>query len=176
MTDKDRASASGTGLSPEVEPFGLAGFAASIPDATWTFEFLAAAGSRVLRSRFMGINCGWADRDVPDDDVMWWDSDNNIWRRSGDIPWGRNNPDRTYSLSSYAPCRSFAAFKRHLRRHPELNGRRVVLVSRFIGRDVVALPAQRIEARTATTGTGVVHESLVANGDAPNPSQHTPAP
>lgn len=33
---------------------------------------------------------------------------------------------------------------------------------------------QRIEAQRATTGTGVVHESLVANGDAPEPSQHTP--
>lgn len=105
----------------------------------WHFEFGAAPGARILRSRFIGIKAGWSDPKIDFDDMMWWDNDNRIWRKSSDVAWGKNNPNRTYALSSSAPCRSFAAFKRHLRKHrSELQGMRVVLVSRFVGCDIIA--------------------------------------
>jgi hypothetical protein len=40
--------------------------------------------------------------------------------------------------SSHAPCKSYRAFLRHIRKHPELKGREVILVSRFIDYDIIA--------------------------------------
>lgn len=107
----------------------------------WQFEFQAEAGRRVLRSRFIGIEAGWSDPETPCADVMWWDHDNRRWISDSAFPWGKDNPERSFASSSCAPCRSFAAFKRHLRKHQhELGNRRVRLVSRFVGHDVIAIP------------------------------------
>lgn len=38
------------------------------------------------------------------------------------------------------PIRTLRAFKRFLRKHPELKGRRVTLVSRYVGCDIEAVP------------------------------------
>lgn len=105
----------------------------------WQFTFEAPAGERVLSGGFIGINCGWGDPNMPADETMWWDSTNRRWIADRDFPWGKNNPERTFNASSSAPCRSFKAFRRHLRKHADkLAGKRVVLVSRFIGHDIVA--------------------------------------
>jgi hypothetical protein len=107
----------------------------------WRFEFQAPVGKRVLRSRFIGIEAGWSDPETPCADVMWWDYGNRRWISDSVFPWGKGNPERAFSSSSNAPCRSFAAFKRHLRKHgQELRSRRVRLVSRFVGHDIVATP------------------------------------
>jgi hypothetical protein len=98
----------------------------------WAFEFEAPVGARVLGSRFIGIT-------VEGDDCPWWDCDNRRWRADDEIAWGKGNPDRDYTLSSHAPCRSFKAFKRHLRRHGhKLAGHKVRLVCRFVDHDILA--------------------------------------
>lgn len=41
--------------------------------------------------------------------------------------------------STHAPCRTFKAFKRHLRKHPELSASdKVVLVNRYVGYNIFA--------------------------------------
>lgn len=97
----------------------------------WNFEFDAPVGTRIKRSRFCGITVA--------EPGVWWDKTNRRWRDDSEIAWGKNNPERDYDLSSHAPCRSFKAFQRHLRKHSEkLAGRKVRLVSRFADHDVVA--------------------------------------
>lgn len=83
-----------------------------------TFE--APRGQRLLRRYFMGITTF---------DGLWWCFETKRWvddvrKASG-------------SASSHAPCKSYRAFLRHIRKHPELKGREVILVSRFIGNDII---------------------------------------
>lgn len=120
---------------------------ATDPSRSWAFEFEAPAGARILGGSFIGIEAGFGDPAVEFDDIMWWDMDNRRWIPSETFPWGKRNPKRDFASSSSAPCRSFKAFRRHLRKHPELAGRRVRLVSRFVGCDVWAIPAIAMEAR-----------------------------
>lgn len=84
-------------------------------------EFDAPVGHR-LHKRFWGITNNSAD--------LWWSLDERRW-----MPYEQGK-----SLSNMAHCRSVRAFKRHLRRHPELAGSEVTLVSRFVGFDIVAVP------------------------------------
>ena len=94
----------------------------------WQFEFEAPVKTRILRSRFFGIQhyCknGMADR--------WYVESQNKWLRFADTNIGDQ-------ISNTAKCRSFKAFKRHLRKHPELQEcSPVVLVSRFVGHCIIA--------------------------------------
>jgi hypothetical protein len=50
-----------------------------------------------------------------------------------------NSPQATkYGCGTHKGCRSLKAFKRHLRKHPELQGQEVFLVSRWVGYDIEA--------------------------------------
>ena len=51
--------------------------------------------------------------------------------------WLRDPPDEYEYSSSSVRCRSFRAFKRFARKHPELKGK-LRLVSRFCGHDINA--------------------------------------
>lgn len=90
-------------------------------NAAIVFKFEAPKGSRVLRSRFLGI------------------------QTDGDKRWSRqrkrwlSDDFGNAGYSNTAPCRSFAAFRGHIRRHrADLIGERVRLVSRFPGCDIIA--------------------------------------
>lgn len=61
--------------------------------------------------------------------VMWWSVDDNKW--IDDIP------DNHGTLSTNKPCKTLRAFRRHLRKHPEIRGK-AILVSKFVGYDVYA--------------------------------------
>lgn len=104
----------------------------------WQFAFDAPVGTRILGGRFMGIVTEWAGR------PLWWDHVEQEWINDEERR-ARNNV-----CSSHAPCRSFKAFKRHLRRHRDkLAGYEVVLVSRFIGHDIAAVACDAPNPRTA---------------------------
>jgi hypothetical protein len=77
-----------------------------------TFE--APAGTRILRGRFLGITTF---------DNLWWCYSQRKWVE-----------DTRGSGSSHAPCRSYKAFLRHIRKHPELTS--ATLVSRFEGHNI----------------------------------------
>jgi hypothetical protein len=91
----------------------------------WKFTFDAPAGSRILRSRFIGI-IHFATAN------LWWSDDQRAWM----------SPDDMLDNAVYgntAPCNSFKAFKRHLRKHPVLRELdEVILVSRFRDHDIRA--------------------------------------
>lgn len=91
----------------------------------WKIVHQAPKGTRILNSRFLGV-CHYGDND------LWWGNDQKKW-----MPTVRIGYDEI--ASSHAPCRSFKAFKRHLRKHPELNGvKEVVLTSRYQGYNITA--------------------------------------
>ena len=77
------------------------------------FRFDAPLGERILNSRFIGIT---------NFDGLWWDYELKKW-----VPEivGKEGG------STHAPCRSYKAFLRHIRKHPEL--KKAILVSRFEG-------------------------------------------
>jgi len=60
-----------------------------------------------------------------DGDTLWWDDERNIWTEN---PIGHS--------SSCKSCRSLRAFRRHLRKHPEIKGYTAILVNRFAKYDV----------------------------------------
>lgn len=83
--------------------------------------FSADPGNRVLK-RFYGITV-YGD--------LWWNSDLKKWTSGDIVSHG--------SFSSHAPCRSYKAFLRHLRKHREdLMGFRIKLESWFVGQDILA--------------------------------------
>ena len=85
-------------------------------------------GQRILNSRFMGITTFTLDNDQP---PLWWCYETRRWVTST-LDIKRNG-------STHAPCRSYKAFARHLKKHvAELEGYDVILVSRFEGHDVTA--------------------------------------
>lgn len=88
----------------------------------WKFEFEAPTGTRILK-RFFGATTFGSD--------IWFVDELNKWMPIGHVP-------DDYGCSSHVTCRSFKAFKRHLRKHPELRGLEVVLTSRFEGHNVTA--------------------------------------
>lgn len=88
----------------------------------WKLEFDAPAGKR-LAKRFIGVNA------YP----LWWDEEYRRWVVSEEIA-GRVG-------SNTCHVRSLKAFKRHLRKHPELRAaENVKFVSCFVGFDVYAKP------------------------------------
>lgn len=90
--------------------------------------FQAGWGQRILNSRFMGITTFTLDKDQP---PLWWCYETRRWVTSTlDIKQGG---------STRAPCRSYKAFKRHLKKHvAELEGYEVILVHRFEDYDITA--------------------------------------
>ena len=91
----------------------------------WQFEFEAPVKTRILRNHFFGIqHYGKADK--------WFAEVQKKWLPFVDI-------DLTEGSSNTATCSSFKAFKRHLRKHPELQEcGEVVLQSRFMGHNIIA--------------------------------------
>lgn len=90
--------------------------------------FEAPVGLRILRSRFHGVTTWHTNDDQPS---LWWSFAERRWIN-------RSVP----GSSNYAPCGSYKAFLRHLKKHQEqLKGYEVVLVSRYIGYNVTAFPA-----------------------------------
>jgi len=63
-------------------------------------------------------------------DGFWWLVDSKVWVK--DLPSPLTEP-----VSTYTPCRTLKAFRRHLRNHPEIQGK-AVLASRYHGYDVYA--------------------------------------
>jgi hypothetical protein len=92
------------------------------------FGWDAPLGQRILNSRFMGITTFTRNNDQP---PLWWCYKTRRWVTSTlDLPDGG---------STHAPCRSFKAFRRHLKKHlTELQGYDIILVSRYDGHDITA--------------------------------------
>ena len=110
-------------------------------DGQWNFYFDAPKGTRILRSRFIGITSFALDR--------WWSYEHKKW-----LPMAECG---LQGASSTARCHSFKAFKSHLRRHPELQtGDNVYLCSRFVGHDITARWSKELRARAAVVGRFVV--------------------
>lgn len=84
----------------------------------WEFEFEATVGTRILRNSWAITTYG------PN---SWYGRDSKVW---GDNPKGY--------CSTHKDCHTFKAFKRHLRKHPELQGQKVVLVARWSDHDIIA--------------------------------------
>jgi hypothetical protein len=84
--------------------------------------FQAPRGDRILRNRFLGVQVEHGD--------LWWSDQRRAWGE-----W------RGEACSNTAHIRSYKAFRRHLRDHADtLAGKRVMLISRFIGYDIIAEP------------------------------------
>lgn len=92
-------------------------------EGQWLFYFDAPKGTRILSSRFHGITQFSMD--------LWWSYEHKKW-----LPMAECG---VKGASSTVHCRSFKAFKSHLRRHPELQtGETITLASRFGGYDIHA--------------------------------------
>jgi hypothetical protein len=110
----------------------------------WQFEFEAPVKTRILRSRFFGIQHYCKDGMVD----KWFAEVQKKWLE-------RSNIDPSEGCSNTANCRSFKAFKRHLRKHPELQECfPVVLVSRFVGHSIIARWADTTPALQHKEGEG----------------------
>ena len=92
--------------------------------------FDAGLRERVLNSRFSGITTFRLTDDQPS---LWWCHKTRSWVTLKSVSVS------TGGASTHAPCRSYKAFQRHLRKHTaELEGYEVILVSRFVGHNVTA--------------------------------------
>lgn len=102
-------------------------------EGQWLFYFDAPKGTRILSSRFIGITLHSLSH--------WWSYEHKKW-----LPMAECG---VKGASSTAPCRSFKAFKRHLRRHPELQigGAIITLASRFGGYDIHARWSTELKPR-----------------------------
>ena len=90
------------------------------------FDFEAPAGTRILGRDGLGI----AVRGLTVDKDLWWDHELRKWIPLSD-PGGRKGS------SNHAPCESFKAFRRHIRRHYEsLRGHKVIFISRWVDHNV----------------------------------------
>lgn len=88
----------------------------------WRFEFEAPVGERMMK-RFIGVTT-YSD---------FWYGDDAVWSKTLD-------KDQCYGSTANG-VNSFPAFKRHLRKHPELREcESVILVSRFVGYNITAFP------------------------------------
>jgi hypothetical protein len=94
----------------------------------WNFTFCAEKPSR-LRRYFWSATV-WDDLEP----ALWWSDEYKAF-----VPYDRIG---SQGGSTNSPTiRTFRAFKRFLRKHPELRGRTVRLVSRYVGFDVDASEA-----------------------------------
>jgi hypothetical protein len=91
-------------------------------NAMWVLEFEAPKGTRCHRY-FDSVTCMCANS-------LWWSDEDKKWVPLEDI--------KDSGSSNCGPVRTLKAFKRHLRKHPELKGRRVTLASRYHGQNVHA--------------------------------------
>ena len=94
------------------------------------FGWDAPIGQRILKGkgRFVGITTYTLDNDQP---PLWWCCTTRRWVTS--------TLDVVDFGSTHAPCHSYKAFKRHLKKHLlELQGYDVVLASRYKGHDIKA--------------------------------------
>jgi hypothetical protein len=91
-----------------------------------TFE--APKGQRILRRWFMGITVFRND----DQPSLWWCFQTKKWVTA--------NTMTPAGASTHSDCKSYRAFLRHLRKHPELKGYEVILVSRFRCHNIIARP------------------------------------
>lgn len=99
---------------------------------SWKITFEAPVGTRVLRGRTCGITHFPRNKEELRD--LWWIYDYRKWGPIGEVR------KLDTSASTHAPCRSYKAFLRHLRRHTEaLKNSEVILVSRFVGHDIKAI-------------------------------------
>jgi len=64
---------------------------------------------------------------------IWITNFSNLWWSPAKNKWVEKPEDSCYS--NCKKCRSLKAFRRHLRKHPEIRGK-AILVSRFIGYDI----------------------------------------
>ena len=100
----------------------------------WHFKFDAPVGSRILNSRFFGVT-HFADED------LWWSYTHKRW-----LPLAKC----IGTSSNTKIVRSFKAFKRHLRKHPELIAcGEVVLVSRYVGHNITAIWKRQLRGNSA---------------------------
>ena len=112
-------------------------------EGQWQFYFDAPKGTRILRSRFHGITSLSMD--------LWWSYEHKKW-----LPMAECG---TKGACTTVPCRSFKAFKSHLRRHPELQtGETITLASRFGGYDIHARWSEELKARVAVVGRFVIKD------------------
>lgn len=79
--------------------------------------FQAPVRQRILRRYILGITTF---------DGLWWCYETKRWVEE---PKG--------SASTHASCKSYKAFLRHIRKHPELKGHEVILVSRIRNNDII---------------------------------------
>lgn len=93
----------------------------------WKFTFEAENGNRIMK-RFRSVT---TFRKTDDQEFLWWSYKDRVFRT-----W--DGPVLDASSNHSEPVRSFKAFKRFLRKHPELKGYEVVLCHRYIGYNVTA--------------------------------------
>jgi len=106
----------------------------SLAEGKWLFYFDAPKGTRILSSRFIGITMFSID--------LWWSYEHKKW-----LPMAEYG---NKGASSTVHCNSFKAFKRHLRRHPELQtGETITLASKFGGYDIHARWWPKLSGRSA---------------------------
>lgn len=85
-----------------------------------TFE--APLGQRFLRRYVWAITTFTMNSDQPH---LWWSDKKKKWIS-----------DTDESCSTHKPCKSYKAFFRHIRKHPELKGCEVILVSWIADNDI----------------------------------------
>jgi len=94
-----------------------------------SLEFQAPKGQRM--HRYFWCATVWDSLEPS----LWWVDEVNAF-----VPC-KSEPYLKYGASSNSkPIRTLRAFKRFLRKHPELKGRTVRLVNRYVGYDVEAKP------------------------------------
>ena len=85
----------------------------------FTFKFTAPKGRRILKQMW-GVY-------VPD---LWFVPELNKW-------FDADNIKPEYSMTTHdTSVKTFKAFKRYIKNHPELYGRKVLLVSDYVGQDI----------------------------------------
>lgn len=80
-------------------------------------KFQAPLGQRYLRRWIIGITTF---------DGLWWCYETKRWVKEPKV-----------SASTHFDCKSYKAFLRHIRKHPELKGHEVILVSRLHDNDII---------------------------------------
>jgi hypothetical protein len=70
-----------------------------------------------IKKQFM-----WIQVRNPKGRSLWWDTSKKIWGENGN--------------TNCVTCKSVKAFRRHIKKHPELKGCKVILVSEFVSHDV----------------------------------------
>ncbi len=91
---------------------------------TWIFKFEAPKGLRILR-----YGCAV---DVKDEPHLWCNQETGRWTKTPDFKTA------SHSSSSHIRVRTFKAFKRYLRNHPELKGYTVRWCTLYRDHDVMA--------------------------------------